>query len=95
MTDLNEMTTALVSCDKDKLVELVNSALADNIPAGDILNQGLIAGMDVLDPAVLAQVVHHECFAANADNHSAGVIRQQDLTVGQLHRLWLGNGGEG
>ena len=48
MTDLNEMTTALISCDKDKLVELVNSALADNIPAGDILNQGLIAGMDIV-----------------------------------------------
>ena len=48
MTDLNEMTTALVTCDKDKLVGLVNAALADDIPAGDILNQGLIAGMDIV-----------------------------------------------
>ena len=48
MTDINEMINALVSCDKDKLVGLVNAALADNMPAGDILNQGLIAGMDIV-----------------------------------------------
>jgi len=48
MTDFNAMQDALVNCDKDKLVGLVNSALADNIPAVDILNQGLIAGMDVV-----------------------------------------------
>ncbi len=48
MTDLNSMTDALVSCDVAKLTDLVNSALAENIPAKDILNNGLIAGMDVV-----------------------------------------------
>ena len=48
MTDFNAMQDALVNCDTDKLVELTNAALADNIPAGDILNQGLIAGMDIV-----------------------------------------------
>ena len=48
MTDFNAMTDALVSCDSAKLTDLVNSALAQNTPAGDILNKGLIAGMDIV-----------------------------------------------
>lgn len=48
MTDFNAMTEALVSCDEAKVVQLVNAALAENIPAFDILNKGLIAGMDIV-----------------------------------------------
>ncbi|MCG8633648.1 MAG: corrinoid protein [Desulfobacterales bacterium] len=48
MTDYNEMTQALVSCDAAELTKLVNDALAGGTPATDILNQGLIAGMDIV-----------------------------------------------
>lgn len=48
MTDFSAMTDALVSCDGAKLTDLVNAALAADIPAADILNKGLIAGMDVV-----------------------------------------------
>ncbi|MCD4720620.1 MAG: corrinoid protein [Desulfobacula sp.] len=48
MTDFNAMTDALVSCDSDKLTGLVNDALAQDTPAGEILNKGLIAGMDIV-----------------------------------------------
>ncbi len=48
MTDFNAMTDALVSCDAAKLTDLVNAALAADVPAKDILNVGLIAGMDVV-----------------------------------------------
>ncbi len=48
MTDFNAMIDALVSCDAGKLTELVNDALAQDTPAGDILNKGLIAGMDIV-----------------------------------------------
>jgi 5-methyltetrahydrofolate--homocysteine methyltransferase len=48
MTDFNAMQDALVNCDQDKLVGLVNSALSADTPASDILNQGLIAGMDIV-----------------------------------------------
>ncbi len=48
MTDFNAMQDALVNCDKDKLVGLVNTALSNNEAAVDILNQGLIAGMDIV-----------------------------------------------
>jgi 5-methyltetrahydrofolate--homocysteine methyltransferase len=48
MTDFNEMTQALVACDAAKLSELVNAALAAEISADDILNKGLISGMDII-----------------------------------------------
>jgi 5-methyltetrahydrofolate--homocysteine methyltransferase len=48
MTDFDAMTNALVSCDADKLTNLVKQALAADVSASDILNNGLIAGMDVV-----------------------------------------------
>ena len=48
MTNFNAMQDALVSCNEDKLLGLVNSALSADTPAFDILNQGLIAGMDIV-----------------------------------------------
>ncbi|WDP90054.1 MAG: corrinoid protein [Desulfobacter sp.] len=48
MTDFNAMTQALVSCDAATLTTLVNDALAADTPAQEILNNGLIAGMDIV-----------------------------------------------
>ena len=48
MTDFNAMIDALVSCDIAKVSTLVNEALAQNTPAFDILNKGLITGMDIV-----------------------------------------------
>ncbi|MCF6246794.1 MAG: corrinoid protein [Desulfobacula sp.] len=48
MPDFNAIQDALVHCDKDKLLGLVNSELARETLAADILNQGLIAGMDIV-----------------------------------------------
>ena len=48
MTDFNAMTEALVSCDAAKLTDLVNGALSADVPAQEILNKGLIAGMDIV-----------------------------------------------
>ncbi|MCF6248598.1 MAG: corrinoid protein [Desulfobacula sp.] len=48
MTDFNAMQDVLVSCDQNKLVGLVNDALSADTPASDILNKGLIAGMDIV-----------------------------------------------
>lgn len=48
MADFNAMQEALVASEQDKLVNLVNGALAAGVSATDILNQGLIAGMDIV-----------------------------------------------
>lgn len=48
MADFKSMTEALVACDAEKLNQLVDAAIADNVPAVDILNKGLIFGMDIV-----------------------------------------------
>ena len=48
MSHFNDMANAIVSCDAGKLTSLVNDALAQDIPANEILNKGLIAGMDIV-----------------------------------------------
>lgn len=48
MVDFNAISEAVVDCDADKLMGLVNEAVAKNVPATDILNKGLIAGMDIV-----------------------------------------------
>ncbi|MDD9303264.1 MAG: corrinoid protein [Desulfobacter sp.] len=48
MTDFNTMAEKLVACDAQGLQDLVKSALDEGVTAQDILNQGLIAGMDVV-----------------------------------------------
>ena len=42
------MTQALISCDVARLSDLVNQALADDVKPDEILNKGLIAGMDIV-----------------------------------------------
>jgi len=48
MTDFNEIQETLVNCDGDKLLELVEKALEEKVPAEEVLNKGLIAGMDIV-----------------------------------------------
>ncbi len=48
MTDFNSMIDALVACDTNRVTELVNAAITDGTAASDILNNGLIAGMDIV-----------------------------------------------
>ncbi|MBU0464644.1 MAG: corrinoid protein [Proteobacteria bacterium] len=48
MNDFNEIKDTLVNLDEQRLLQLVKNALENGIPAGDILNKGLIAGMDIV-----------------------------------------------
>ncbi len=48
MTDFNSMIDALVTCDTSRVTQLVNDAITEGISASDILNNGLIAGMDIV-----------------------------------------------
>lgn len=48
MADFNAMQEALIASDQDKIIGMVNAALADGTTAVDILNKGLIAGMDIV-----------------------------------------------
>ena len=48
MADLKQMTEALVAMDEKRLTELVRGALDEGIPAKEILNGGLLPGMETV-----------------------------------------------
>jgi len=48
MFEYQEIGNALIACNQAKVIELVESALKENSPANEILNQGLITGMDIV-----------------------------------------------
>ncbi len=48
MSDFVAMKEALVENDRDKLVGLVEAAINNDVPAGAILNEGLISAMDTI-----------------------------------------------
>ena len=48
MTDFNTIRECLVSLDDSRLTGLINQALEDGAAPADILNQGLIAAMDIV-----------------------------------------------
>ncbi|MEE4609220.1 MAG: corrinoid protein [Desulfobacteraceae bacterium] len=48
MTTYQPIIDALLACDQDQVTTLVQKALDDGADANQILNQGLIAGMDIV-----------------------------------------------
>ena len=48
MPDLNAITEALIAMDVNKVTSLVTEALDQGVPAKDILNGGLVKGMDIV-----------------------------------------------
>jgi 5-methyltetrahydrofolate--homocysteine methyltransferase len=48
MADLNALSEALQAGDRNKVVELTNQAVAEGVNPKDILEQGLIAGMNII-----------------------------------------------
>jgi 5-methyltetrahydrofolate--homocysteine methyltransferase len=48
MFNFQAITDALIACDEGRVLDLVKSALSQGVPAKDLLDQGLIAGMDAV-----------------------------------------------
>jgi 5-methyltetrahydrofolate--homocysteine methyltransferase len=48
MLNFQAITDALIACDEDKVLDLVKNGLSQGVSAKDLLNQGLVAGMDVV-----------------------------------------------
>ncbi len=48
MVDLKEITETLLNLDEQRMLQLIDEALESGIPADEILNDGLIAGMDIV-----------------------------------------------
>ena len=58
MADLQALAEALIKGDRNKVVEMTKQALAENVPAADVLNKGLIAGMAVVGKRFKANEVY-------------------------------------
>ena len=48
MADLSALAEAIIKGDQNAAVEITKAALQENTPAESVLNEGLIAGMDVI-----------------------------------------------
>jgi 5-methyltetrahydrofolate--homocysteine methyltransferase len=48
MFDFKEINDTLIAGDAARVLELVKNGLSQGLPAGDLLNRGLIAGMDLV-----------------------------------------------
>lgn len=77
MSHFNDMMDALVACDADKLAGVVRDALANDVPAGDILNKGLIAGMDIVGEKMEAgdMFIPEVLMAAQAMKNSLSTLK--------------------
>jgi 5-methyltetrahydrofolate--homocysteine methyltransferase len=58
MADLQAMAEALIRGDRNKVVEFTKQALAENVPAKKVLEEGLIAGMNVVGKRFKANEVY-------------------------------------
>jgi len=58
MADLNALMEALIRGDRNTVVDLTKKAIADGTPSRDILEKGLIAGMDIVGKRFKANEVY-------------------------------------
>lgn len=85
MADLTHIINALVEGDKEKLTELVNGALADDVPAKAILDDGLVKGMEIVgDKMETCDMFIPEVLRSAGAMSSAVDILKPLLTVEEL-----------
>jgi len=48
MADLKALADAVIKGDQNTAVEITKAALAESMPAKSVLDEGLIAGMDII-----------------------------------------------
>ena len=80
MADLAALAEAIIAGDRNKVVELTNKALEDGTEPKDILEKGMIAGMDVIGKRFKANEVYvPEVLIAARAMHAAMDIMKPKL----------------
>ena len=80
MADLAALAEALIAGDRNKVVELTNQALEEGMSPKDILEKGLIAGMDVVGKRFKANEIYvPEVLIAARAMHAAMDIMKPKL----------------
>lgn len=77
MSDFQPIVDALIRSDLARVVELVKNSLDEGIPAKDILNRGLIAGMDIVGEKMENQemFIPEVLMAAKAMSESVAILK--------------------
>ena len=91
MSKLDTITETLISGDGEMLLQLVKEAIDAGIPAGSILNDGLIAGMDIVGEKMESgdMFIPEVLMAAQAMSESVVVLKPllsegQSSTAGKV-----------
>ena len=77
MFDFKLIVDALIECDEAKVLELVQNGLDEGVGAKEILNQGLIAGMDVVGEKMENEdmFIPEVLMAAKAMSAAVGILK--------------------
>jgi 5-methyltetrahydrofolate--homocysteine methyltransferase len=82
MADLGALAQALIKGDRDRVVALTTAAIKEGVKAKDILEKGLIAGMDVVGRRFKANEVYvPEVLIAARAMHGGMAILQPELVA--------------
>ena len=84
MADLQALADALIKGDRNKVTELVEAALSEGVGPKDILEQGLIAGMNVIGKRFKANEVYvpEVLIAARAMHAGLDVLQPKLIEAG-------------
>jgi len=77
MFDSKAIINALVECDEAKVLELVQNAVDEGVAAKEILNQGLISGMDIVGEKMENEdmFIPEVLMAAKAMSAAVGILK--------------------
>ena len=77
MFDSKAVINALVECDEAKVLELVQNAVDEGVAAKQILNQGLISGMDIVGEKMENEdmFIPEVLMAAKAMSAAVGILK--------------------
>ncbi len=84
MAEMQALADALIKGDRDQLVELTTQALAEGVAPGTILNDGLVAGMDVVGKRFKANEIYvpEVLIAARAMNAAMDILEPKLVEAG-------------
>jgi 5-methyltetrahydrofolate--homocysteine methyltransferase len=77
MYNFKAIAEALIACDEDRVINLVQSGLSQGVPAKDLLDQGLIAGMDLVGERMEKEemFIPEVLMAAKAMSSAVGILK--------------------
>jgi 5-methyltetrahydrofolate--homocysteine methyltransferase len=94
MYDFKAIAEALIACDEERVINLVERGLSQGVPAKDLLNQGLIVGMDLVGERMEKEemFIPEVLMAAKAMSSAVGILKPQlaEGDVGVKGRVVIG-----